>query len=513
MSTLVSTGQITIVDTNDSRSITAAITADGPLQQTYTPDGATPYKPDRTQVTDTGNGKRLTLTARVSLAGTNGATQWITSDLTSTTWSYDAPVGQTGTALIASNSTSVVLSQNMDINTPNRTIYFEGTWTDATTGLTSHITAVTTISVVKTGTNATYVRIDGKPVIKKSLTGTSKQFATITARLMAGGAESTDTLSFKWYKFPYGKNDVLDSSLSGITNYGFVDTAGTDKVDGNGDPTPITPVIGSVRTTTNGTQATISSSNLADDVSPWTTFYPYKTLAIGEDAVAGIGNYRVKIKDSSGNVYQADFSIFDASDSYAVRVLSTAGDKLQNGIGSTVVYPTVYSGATLLTDTTGWTFDWYFYDKQGKQCGFVDVDRSSGGRVILSNTASTFTFATSTDVWQVGDIVKCVKTNGLAFYYEVLNATTTSVTIRTTGTFVNSFIQGAYTNPSAGEFVNGVLYACTRNTSATVNGVTTSINGTRTVSGGLVSALAGGFTLDEKDIDVKGNIVCNANKP
>ena len=79
MATLVSTGQITIVDNNDAKPITAFITSNAPLQQTYTKDeSSVTYVPNWASTP-------ITLTAKVYV----GSTVDSASTLTNKKWSND----------------------------------------------------------------------------------------------------------------------------------------------------------------------------------------------------------------------------------------------------------------------------------------------------------------------------------------------------------------------------------------------------------------------------------------
>jgi hypothetical protein len=191
--------------------------------------------------------------------------------------------------------------------------------------------------------------------------------------------------------------------------------------------------------------------------------------------------------------------VYDISDPYELRLVSSSGDKLQNGQGSTNLIPFVYYGGNYVSDLTGWTFTWRFYDKNGKQGAFIDTAKiaTAGGAPVTANgtgASATITYSGTSYAFVAGDIVKAVKPNGDAFFYEVASSTTNVVTIRAAS--ANTWLN--FTNfpaPSAStDFVGGKLYGCTA-------------GGTRSSSG------AAPITVTGDEIDVKGNMVVDANRP
>ena len=83
MPTLVSTGQITIVDNNDAKPLTAYITATPSIQQIFSKDESTQsFLPDwYTANTNTG----IQLSPKVYVGSTTGATE-VTAILTNKRW-------------------------------------------------------------------------------------------------------------------------------------------------------------------------------------------------------------------------------------------------------------------------------------------------------------------------------------------------------------------------------------------------------------------------------------------
>lgn len=159
MATLVSTGQITIVDNNDAKPITAFIVGSGAAtQQIFTKDESSQsYNPDWTAT-------NLTLTAKVYV----GSVTDIAANLSNKKWSTTL-----GGTSLGSGNTYVINTNVLTTAIPTLTYYFEGDYTDPATSLTTHVIAQITITQVQTGTNAVFIRVDGKTVIEQA-TGVAK---------------------------------------------------------------------------------------------------------------------------------------------------------------------------------------------------------------------------------------------------------------------------------------------------------------------------------------------------
>lgn len=489
MPTLVSTGQITIVDNNDARPITAYLTSNPGTQQVFTKDESTVgFTPSWM----TANGSTgLQITAKVYV-GTATGSEDVTAQLsnrkfcltaggaavitstTSTDFVNDSYVAVTTpyTVLHDSSTSYIRIKGNLKETVAAYNLFFEGDYTDPATGLVSHVIAQITLNTVKTGTNAVYITTRGNDTIEEA-TGSTKNVIAIGADLIRSSGVDTTGLTYKWYEG--GGATQITTSLSGYaTKYGL-------------------------KTTTANTNPSASTSDLGVNVPAAGAGNAHNTLIISENAVTDVGIYRVDITDADAKTYSVFFTVYDISDPYEVKLISSSGDKLQNGQGSTTITPNVYYGATKVSDLTGWSFTWQFYDKNGKRAAFVDTAKISvaGGASITANTigaSATITYSGTSVAFVAGDIVKAVKPNGDAFYYEVASSTTNVVTIRTPSS--NTWLN--FTNfpaPAAStDFVGGVLYGCTS-------------GGVRTTSG------ATGVTVTGDEIDVKGSILCEANRP
>ncbi len=477
MATLVSTGQITIVDNNDARPITAFITGSAVTQQIFTKDESTQtYTPDWTTTP-------LTLTAKVYV-GAVGTANEVAASLTNRRWSTDL-------ATSLGSATTYAINTNMTEATPTVTYYFEGDYTDATTGLVSHVIAQIVVSMVKTGTNAVFIQVKGQNVIEEA-TGSTKNTVTLTADLIRAAGVDDTGITYQWFQSPHTAADQIDGNLASVTTkYGFRDTAAT--------LAGVVGSIGVVKTGAGGTSTAISLTNMPDGA--WGDF---KSITISETAVVDIGVFLVKAKDAAGTIYQQYFTVYDISDPYDTKLVSSSGDKLQNGVGSTDIFPRVFYGSLRVADVTGWSFTWYYYDKDGYRAAFIDTTRTAqaGGRNITANTSgvsAVFTYSGTAITFAAGDIIKVVTPAGAGRYYEVASGTGNTVTIRTpvTNTWLN------YTNfpaPAASnDMVNGKLYVCTA-------------SGTRTTAGGATETAAK-VTVTGDEIDAKGTIMCESSRP
>ena len=471
MATLVSTGQITIVDNNDARPITAFIAANGPTQQVYTKDeSSVVYTPDWSSA-------NLVLTAKVFVAGTSSATE-SAALLTSRKWSTDL-----STSL--GSGTTYTIAANMTPGSAPVTYYFEGDYTDQTTGLVSHVVSSIIVSQVKTGTNAVFIQIRGQLSIEEA-TGATKNSARVVADLIRAGGVDDTGVTYRWFKSPHAAADQVDGNLASVTTkYGLQDTAAANASR--------TGVIGQYQTGSGSTTANITTTNVPDG-----GWVDAKALIISETAITDMMVFKVEAKDADGTIYQTFFTVYDVSDPYDTQVISSAGDKLQNGIGSTNLTADVYYGSVKVADLTGWSFTWYFYNKDGNRGGYIDTTRTAqaGGRTVTSHTTGTaavFTYSGTAITFSAGDIIKCVTPGGVDKFFEVASGTGNTVTIRTPTT--NTWLSfTTYPAPTASEFTNGKLYVCTP-------------GGTRTSSG------AAPITVTGDEIDAKGRFFVECYRP
>lgn len=499
---IVSTGQLTIVDQNDARPITAFIAADGPLQQVYTKDESTvTFSPNWASTP-------LVLSAKVYVGGVGAASE-VSAMLTNRKWSTTFDGVSVGT------NPTLSINTNLTEGSPSTTYYFQGDYTDPITGLSNRVNAQITINLVKTGTNAVFLQLAGSTVIEQSTSGT-KNIVRLYADLVRASGVDDSGITYRWRKQPFGLNDVLDGNYTGITTaYGFLTTAqvNADKSAALTTTGAIGQYNGAAITTTNLPNAT--NLSLTTTAGGWNDT---KGILINELGVTDIAVYQVEAKDADGMIYQAFFTIYDISDPYETRLVSSTGDKLQNGQGSTDVYPRIYYGATEVTNLTGWKFLFTLFDgQQNKRAGFIDTTKTAlaGGRDITANgtgASATFNYSGANITFAAGDVIKVVRPNGTPNYYEVATSTTNQVTIRAAST--NTWLAGPlYAYPTvANEFQGGKFFACTANPGGTFNGAAVTGQGGARITTG-ATGLAAKIVVTGDEVDVKAVINCESDRP
>lgn len=486
---ILSTGQITIVDNNDARQITAFISANPGTQQIYTKDeSSVVFTPNWTTV-NSNNGLEL----RAYVYGARpGSSEDITGQLTNRKWTYvaggaaiasgaaptsDFESGGTLTVTHSATLSTLQVKANLKVGGSAEQIFFEADYTDPVTLLVSRVVASISLTQVKTGTNAVYINlrtVDGDILEPDAGKSQVRVFADL---IRAAGVDDTN-ITYRWYQFPHTSADQVDGNLSGVTTkYGALTTA-----QANANAAGVVGQFGGTAITT---------TNMPDG--GWTDA---KGLVIHANAVTDVGNYKVEVRDGDNMVYQTYFAIYDVSDPYDCVLVSTAGDKLQNGVGSTDIYPTVYYGNKKVANTTGMTFDFYFSDRDGNRGGFVDTSRTAlaGGRTISANTTTTFTYSGSAITLNAGDILKAVLA-GVAEFFEVASSSGNTVTVRAPTT--NTFMKNNFVNLTANKFLNGSLFVCVAK---------------RTTLGTAGPDTDSKITVTGDDIDAKAVFTCEVSK-
>lgn len=459
MPSVVSTGQFTIVDNNDAKTITANIAASLGTQQNYTKDDTVAvFSPSYASTNNV-------LTPVISISSPSGPKDLVASQLaqlSSVGWSTSASgtpnivsAGSNGdTTNYGYDGTTLALSLKTNTLTkasPSKTFYFSAIYTDPSTSLQSSILAQITIGLVVTGTNALYILIEGDDVLPKTDTEVRNKI-TMTAELMRGSAKETSlaTNAYKWCKIVDGvEQELLNthadwSSTVASRKFKFLNSADTE----------VTP---------------LASSG----------YHTGKKLVIFDDAVNGVQSYRVYIMDDeSSSPYSKTFTVQDKGDPYQVTIKSTAGDKLKNGQGSTTLSVTVTKAGKAFTIPAGWKYKWSFTDGAGRPAAFVNSSALfSSSCSIASNTTGAVTVSVpvgaSTPALAAGDIVKLVKSNGVAAYYKASavvsaisnTATATSISI----TLAQFSTDWPLASIVANDFTGGKAYKCIQNpTTATL---------------------------------------------
>lgn len=509
---IVSTGQITIVDNNDARPLTAFIGITPAAQQIYTKDESTvTFTPDWT----TANSNAGVELRAFVYAGRTSSSEDVTTQLTNKKFTYSvggaalvsgaadtnfwnnssATVGAIGYQAVVDDAGGYRLRVRSNLKpgastTAPLNIYFEGDYTDPVTGLVSKVVASITLTQVRTGTNAVYINLrmpDGY-VLEPDHPSNPKSSVRIFADLIRAAGVDDTNITYKWFQSPHAAADQIDGNLANVTTrYGLLDTAA---VGANR-----TVAVGQYATGAGSTTAGITTTNVPDG-----TFGDYKGLAIFAPAVADLGIYKVEARDGDTIVYQTFFTVYDISDPYEIRLVSSGGDKLQNGVGSTNIYPDVFYGQDKVSNCTNWTFTWQYFDNSSppQRGAFVDTTRTAvaGGRNITGNTTTAITHDGAAITFAAGDIIKCVIGSKVELFEVSGPATSGSIPVRAPTT--NPWIPAAnFSGLTANEFQGGKLFVMLGERS------TPGVNAAQQTS----------IALSGDDIDAKGTVVCSADKP
>ena len=459
--TVVCEGSLTLIDQSDARPITAFIGANKSLQQivevaesvsTYTPNWST---------------SPLTLTASVY----SGNTSDITTTSAASNMKWWSSVAGSQNAPIATGRTYSITS-NLSLSTPTVTYYFACDVYNSVTLLTTTVVCSTTVSVTTKGQNAVWLTVRGNTNLPPAASGT-KNATAITATLFRAGAADESGITYQWWAD--NGTDQIDAARAGVAaDFGLVSTAAW--------PTMPSAGVGSIGS---GIPA----------AGAWTSL---NTLVVHEDAIQSNAVFTVKAKDASGATYITSFTLTDVDDPFSSQLVSSQGDKLVNGVGSTQLYCLMYKKGTKLTDLSTYSFTYTPYDKDGKRSAFVDIasiaDVPAAGVGVDANTSgasASFTVDTNINL-AVGDIVKLVTVAGVAKFFEVGTAVTGGKTFSIRTPVTNTWL--SYGSPSTSEFVDGQLFLCVA---------------TRTKTGGVSSDTANAISITGDDIDTKMVVFCS----
>lgn len=321
MATLVSVGKKTLKDNNDGRSISPVISTSAGRAQSYERDagGAGVYAPNWGT-----NGN--TLTAKIYAASVD-----ITAQMTSRNWSKSLPVSEGGVSLGTGVSLAI---GNLDADVV--VYFFEGIYTDVTTGLATPIQASITMIRNKLGSSGTWARMRGVDVIDAAV-AVNKNWAHQIVDLYRGSAVDNDGLEYQWFVSPFGSGDQLDANHPLVTSGSI---RFRTKAQSDGTPTPAA--------VTDALISTLDPSHNTPGDGAWTDF---KEILIREDAVQDQELFMVKVRDTAydATVHLAYFTVYDVSDPVDTEPVSSAGDFLPNGVGTTNFTPKVSIGARILT--------------------------------------------------------------------------------------------------------------------------------------------------------------------
>lgn len=340
MATALATGQFTIVDYNDAPILTSYISSNLALTQIYNPDNST-YAP---------NFKSTNLVLTPSLyVSTDSASDAITSAKVKSIKWFDGDTEITGDATYVLPAFSSTKNRPLTIkdnvlsgSTTSKTFQCEIIYEDVHTNSMVPIRSSITITRVNNGGGTTLAQIitpKGNIFKNGQLPDGAAGSLTAEASLLRASGPDTSDNTYVWYRLEGGVYVKITSvNAQGITGYA------------------------------------------------------QSTLVIPPSAVNGLESFKVEITDndnasgSKGQVMPAYVSIIDQTDPLQIQVVSSAGDVLKNGQGSTILNARVFRSGTEMDELgTEYAYHWFRADKLG------NTDANFGGTGVRHKTGKKLT--------------------------------------------------------------------------------------------------------------------------
>lgn len=311
--TITARGQITIVDLNDAKQVQVYLQNSGADTQLYNPD-------DKSYTPDYANGGAITITPMVFVTGiaTTQISQCsdfvysITDD--GKTYTLDSTTTSVTGYSMGANGV-LTIKKNMTGN--SLVIRFSCTYTDPDTKITTELKCDKTL-IRSSSAGALFQAIITAPNGNIFQEGMQNSTLTAVCTPYRGTTADTSGSTFTWYKM-----NISTGKWEEVT-------VGVSK-----------------------------ASNVS-------------TLSVTIDDVDNFQTFKCVITDD-GDSAEALITFQDLTDPYQVEVMSTTGDKIVNGEGSTTVFARVWrSGELIESETTAtanrkFTYTWTKYDKDGNQ--------------------------------------------------------------------------------------------------------------------------------------------------
>ena len=339
----VARGQITIVDLNDARSVNMFLSSNHPLTQIETSGTPAKYTPDYTV-------NNLVITPELLVS--RGSAPTFTG---APTWKVN------GNIIVAGDSNFVVantapfaltIKQNLNSVTQQYRIECIGTYADSPTGRQEDAVSVdiksqiTITRSLNTG-ELEFADISGGFFFRYGSDGPDPEYIDLTARLVRGsefdetptssGQGDTSTFSVVWYRMV--TQDTTDDTADG---------------------------------TTDGWQKITAAVKDPDDSTKNILVPNGNVLKVYPNAVNGSTRFKAEVKDtdstSSGynKTYIAEREIMDYSDPFMLRIDSSNGDVMKNGMGQTTLTAVLLSGGVPVGDNAyELTYAWTKYNANG----------------------------------------------------------------------------------------------------------------------------------------------------
>lgn len=310
MATVKARGQITIVDLNDAKQIQLLLEIKNRVQM---------YNPDTKVYTPNFGNANNVVTPKVYVTGngTNLVSQLsaLKYDINGTIVAAGATNGIYSVAAIAAGG---ALTIKGNLTTDTLQIKAIATFHDKETGQDTTLECQDAI-VKSSSAGALFQVVTTQPSGRVFDEGAKVTALTAEARCYRGGTQDTDGITYAWFKLNVS-NGKWEAVSTGVAN--------------------------------------------ASGVS---------TLSVKADDVLNVQTYKVTAKDGSDT--SESIVIFeDHTDPYTLEVVSTTGDKIVNGQGTTTLMARIYRGTEKIEDETTsqkkFTYTWTKYDKAGNASNF-----------------------------------------------------------------------------------------------------------------------------------------------
>lgn len=311
MATIKARGQITIVDLNDAKQVQLLLDIKTRVQM---------YNPDTKVYAPNFGSENNVVTPKVYVTG-NGTN--LVSRLSTLKYDINGTVVEAGATKgiysVAAISAGGALTINGNLTTDTLQIKAIATFHDTETGQDTLLECQDAI-VKSSSAGALFQVVCTQPKGKCFDEGNKISLLTAEARCYRGGTQDKDGITYTWQQLNL----------------------------------------------TDGSWATVSSGvSSSGGVS---------TLSVKADNVQNVQTFKVIAKDGSDHS-EAIIVFEDKTDPYTVEVVSTSGDKIVNGQGSTTLMARIYRGTEKIEDETTspkkFTTTWYKFDKNGAKSNFV----------------------------------------------------------------------------------------------------------------------------------------------
>lgn len=543
----VTSGQITIIDQNDAKSVTSFI-APTVIQQTYaSSEGTDSFIPNW-------DNDPQVVSANVFVGGST-ENKAATNEVSQVIWTYGEPykegISLNKIIIIGGHKNPEFIYQEkvrltdavycssfefvgnfLNVSSPMGTIYYNAVYTDPTTQLETPVLCSASVNLVVQGSNATFIQLSGNMDISVKGTAVDQNYAIVTAKLIkVGQGASQDTTCL--YKWEQESIKVPGRWVPLYNNNGaqMVEEFKTRSVLGeSGDPMDKDLDFDASTNTYTKKYITFYKDESAIINVPVNTEYSGgseneipMTIKIHEDAIDESGRFRVTIVDTTDPSevetaprYTYIFTVNDKNDPWGVDITSTGGTVFKNGIGFSNLIPYIRGNSGVLEDKKykGFKFIWRALNQSGKQSAFVEME-GSGPKVrtgITNNTTNTITVQEASGI-NSGDYIKVYDSNSSnVITCEVESKSGNILTIKRNGAH-----DGFWTEDIPDGYINGYILKCRKgdkNASPYIDIGCKDDAAVITVPGDTNSSAENArLSITQYDVDVKGTITVDVFAP